>query len=1187
MYTHLHLHTEYSLLDGLSRIPLLMDRAKELGQEAVALTDHGVLYGAIQFYKEAKARDIKPIIGVEAYVAQGSRHSREPSDKQNNHITLLARNETGYRNLLALVTKAHLEGYYYKPRMDKELLEQHHEGIIALSGCASSEISRYLLDDRFAEAVEAARHYKELFGEFYIEVQEHGIPEHEPLNQRLVRLARETGLPLAATNDVHYVRREDASFQDILLCIGTNTSVLDEKRMRMGGEADSYHLKSEDEMRQLYPELPDAIDNTGRIAEMCDLNLEFGRLRLPQAEVPPGLSAWEYLAQLCYQGLAQRYPEGAEGARQRLDYELDVVRETGFADYILVVHDFAQFARSRGILMAVRGSAAAAVILYCLRVTDIDPLEHGLVFERFLNVERREMPDVDLDFAEDRRDEMIRYAAEKYGHDRVAQIITFGTLGAKASIRDVGRALGMPYADVDRVARLVPNMPASFGVMTIEKALQEGPEIRQLYEGDPPTAKLIDTARVLEGVARHASTHAAGVVIAPEPLVHFLPLQRPSSGDATALPTTQYAMNEVADLGLLKMDFLGLTNLTILGKTVEVIRQARGVDVDVTALPDGDAKTYRMLAQGETFGVFQLESAGMRRYVQELKPTSIKDLAVMVALYRPGPMQHIPTYIRAKHGLAAVSYPHPDLAEILDETHGVIVYQDQVLLIARLFAGYSLGQADVMRKAMGKKVRSIMRAEEQQFINGAQKKGYAKAQAQEIFNLIEPFAGYAFNKAHAVSYGTIAYQTAYLMANYAEEYLTAVLMMAEHHPAGAAQRVAEAYAECERLHIQLLPPDVTESGVNFGLGARADGTRAIRFGLANVKNVGVAMAQGVVEAREAGGPFAGIEDFFERVSVRHLNKRALESLFKVGALDQFGERGALLASLDRLIAYGQRAQRQRESGQTSLFDLPGAQGQAGLGGLQLEAARETPQQEKLTWEKELLGIYLSEHPFARAAAELRPHLSCGLVDVRAELTGRELLLGGIVTGTRSLTTRDGRLFLSAEIEDLTGSLEVTVWPETYEETRELWQPNSLVVVGARVRSRGDRLQISVQKAVLYGEGQFDPSALVASNGSNGSRRYDVGPAAGENEGSVAPPVAERGGPMRILLEETDDAEEDQERLRALVNALREYSGEGEVRLAIRQRDGEEVELELPRARYCAELSQRLGEIVGDWGMVGV
>jgi DNA polymerase-3 subunit alpha len=591
MFTHLHLHTEYSLLDGLSWMPQLMERAQELGQEAIGLTDHGVLYGAVQFYKEARAHDIKPIIGIEAYVARGSRHSRDPNDRQPYHMTLLAKNEAGYRNLLVANTKAHLEGYYYRPRMDKELLEEHHEGIIALSGCNSSEIARLLTDGRFQDAVKAARWYQEVFGDFFIEVQEHGIEEGKELNRRLVELARETGIPLVATNDVHYVRPEDAPFQDILLCIGTNSSVLDENRLRMAGDAESYCLKSEEEMRALFPELPDACDNTWRIAEMCDLSLEFGRLHLPKADVPPGTTAEEHLAALCREGLARLYGEDAEEPRNRLDYELDVVQDTGFADYILVVNDFAQHARSRAIRMAIRGSAAASIVLYCLGVTEIDPLEHKLVFERFLNVERREMPDVDIDFAEDRRDEMIRYAAEKYGQDRVAQIITFGTLGARASLRDVGRALGMSYADVDRVVRLVPTMPASFGVMTIERALEEGPELREVYE-DPTIRKLVDTARALEGVARHASTHAAGVVIAPEPLANFLPLQRPSSGDEEALPTTQYAMNDVAELGLLKMDFLGLTNLTILGLAVGVIRDAQGVEVDLSKLPDGDPKTY-------------------------------------------------------------------------------------------------------------------------------------------------------------------------------------------------------------------------------------------------------------------------------------------------------------------------------------------------------------------------------------------------------------------------------------------------------------------------------------------------------------------------------------------------------------------------------------------------------------------
>ena len=984
------------------------------------------------------------------------------------------------------------------------------------------------------------------------------------------------------------MKTEDAPFQDVLLCIGTNSTVQQEDRMKMSGTPGCYYLKSEDEMRALFADHPEAIDNTQRIAEACALDLEFGKVSLPTAEVPTGVSADEHLARLCAEGLARRYSVDAEEPRVRLAYELDVVRQTGFADYILVVHDFAREARERGILMAVRGSAAASIILYTLGVTDIDPLEHHLVFERFLNIERREMPDVDLDFAEDRRDEMIRYAAEKYGQDRVAQIITFGTLGAKASIRDVGRALGMSYADVDRVARLVPMMPASFGAMTIEKAFEEGPDFKQLYEADPTIAKLIDTARELEGVARHASTHAAGVVIAPEPLVNLLPLQRPSSGDPNALPTTQFGMWDVAELGLLKMDFLGLTNLTILAKAVDVIKDARGIDIDVTHLPEGDPKTYQMLERGETFGVFQLESGGMTRYVQELRPTSIKDLAAMVALYRPGPMQHIPTYIRAKHGLEKAVYPHPDLSEVLDETYGVIVYQDQVLLIAQKFAGYSLGQADVMRKAMGKKVRAMMRAEEERFLSGAAEKGYTPELAKQIYDLIEPFAGYAFNKAHAVSYGTIAYQTAYLKANYPAEYMTAVMMMA-----GGQQRVAEAYAECVRLGIPVLAPDVNRSAVSFALEKQSEGADGIRYGLASVKNVGEGVCEGIIETRTQGGPFEMLEQTFERVDVRHLNKRALESLVKAGAFDTLAERAALLASLDRLIGYAQREQKQRESGQTSLFDLMGDDSAASVQGLQLETAPEATQQQKLTWEKELLGIYLSEHPFARVAEELRGVLSCGLVEVNAEFHNRELLIGGVVSGLRSLSTRDGRQFLAAEIEDMTGSLEVTVWPETWEQTRDLWQPGNIVVVNVRVKARDDRLQLSVQKASLYGDPSFDLNDLLTSNGDangNGFRRNGNGTngnggyRAKSSAPSIGPPARPSG--LSIILEETDDEDGDHERLRALIATVGDYSGEAAARLAIRQRDGKEVLMELPPVRYCPELTQLLGDIVGPWGTVG-
>ena len=1181
MFTHLHLHSEYSLLDGLARIGPLMERARELGQEAIGLTDHGALYGVVPFYKEARARGVKPVIGVEAYLAPGSRLSREPGDKQPFHMTLLARNQAGYRNLLSLATKAHLEGYYYRPRMDKELLQQHQEGLIAFSGCHSGEVPRLLAADRWDEALEAARWYKELFGDFYIEVQEHNIPEADELNKKLVRLAKELGYPLVATNDVHFVRREDAPIHDILLCIGTNTSVLDERRMRLPGDADSYYLKSEEEMRQLFPELPEAIDNTWRIAEMCDLELEFGRPHLPEADVPPGLSADEHLAQLCNEGLARLYPDASEEIDRRLGYELDVVRQTGFAHYILVVRDFAHFARSRGILMAVRGSAAASIILYCLGVTDIDPLEHRLVFERFLNVERREMPDVDLDFADDRRDEMIRYAAEKYGSDRVAQIITFGTMGAKAAIRDVGRALGMTYADVDRVARLVPAVLH----MTIERALSENVELRSIYDADDQVQRLVDTAKQVEGVARHASTHAAGVVIGSEPLVNFLPLQRPARGDDTSIPTTQFAMEAVADIGLLKMDFLGLANLTILGRAVEIIRETQGVDIDLKTLADGDAKTYALLSSGETFGVFQLESAGMRRYVQELKPNAVHDLAAMVALFRPGPMQHIPTYIRAKHGLEAIRYPHPDLADILDETYGVIVYQDQVLLIAQKFAGYALGEADVMRKAMGKKIATVMRAERERFLAGAKKNGYQKAQAEQIFNLIEPFAGYAFNKAHAVSYARIAYQTAYLKANFPAEYMTAVLMLAERHGAGAAQRVAEATAECARLGILVLPPDVNRSAITFGL-ENLDGSEAIRFGLANIKNVGAGIVEGIIAARDEGGPFASIEDFCQRVNFRQLNKRAMECMIKAGALDGLGNRGTLLANLDRLMNLAQSAQKLRDSGQATLFDI--FQETAPVATLALQEA-EVPRAEQLAWEKELLGVYVSEHPFTRAAAALGPRVTAMCSEVSEEMNGREVIIAGSITHIRQILTRAGRPFLAVEMEDLTGAVEVTVWPDVYDQTRDLWTEGSILLLTVRVRSRNDRLQVSVQKADAYEEGSDpDPEPAGGFNGpieTPRPRPVRVNGPSARNNG----PRAENNGPreMRITLRESEDTDSDHERLRAVMSALQEFEGEDPVRLTIRQQDGDEVELELPHARACDELSARLAGLLGDAGTVGL
>jgi DNA polymerase III subunit alpha len=1179
MFSHLHVHTEFSLLDGLARVTDLMQRARELGQEAIALTDHGNLYAAVDFYKEARAVGVKPVIGVEAYVAPGSRLSREPKDKRSHHLTLLCRNMTGYRNLLTLVTKANLEGYYYRPRMDRELLRDHSEGLIALSGCRTGEVQDLLLAGRYDEALAAARWHQETFDGYYLELQDHSMPELIEVNRRIVEMSRQTGIPLVATNDVHYVRQADAATQDILLCIGTNSSVLDEKRMHMPD--DSYYLKSEQEMRDLFPGTPDAIDNSARIAEMCDVDFRFGDLHLPQADVPPGQSADSYLADLCYQGLTERYPTDSDDARRRLDYELSVVRETGFANYMLVVRDFALFARGRGIAMGVRGSAAASIILYCLGITDIDPLAYRLVFERFLNVERHEMPDIDMDFADDRRDEVIRYVAEKYGYDHVAQIITFGTMGAKAAIRDVGRALGMTYAEVDRVARLVPNALH----MTIERALSESAEMRSAYDLDDQVRRLIDTAQKLEGIARHASTHAAGVVISGEPLVEHLPLQRPSrgarageaaNGEESAIPMTQFAMEQVAEIGLLKMDFLGLVNLTILDQAVSIVRETRGVDLDIKALPDGDAKTYDMLSKGETFGVFQLESPGMRRYIQELRPASIADLSAMVALYRPGPMQHIPTFCAAKHGRAQIQHPHPDLAGVLDETYGVIVYQDQVLLIAQKFAGYTLGEADIMRKAMGKKIAKVMAAEKERFNAGAVERGYSEADAQQIFDLIEPFAGYAFNKAHAVSYATIAYQTAYLKANYPAEYMTAVLRLASSHPTGAQERIAAAVAECARLGIAILPPDVNHSGVNFQI-EHLDGDAAIRFGLAVIKNVGSAAVEGLIAARDEKGPFASIEDLCRRAGLRNLNKRALESMIKAGALDSLGGRATLLANMDRILSLAQREQRLRESGQTTMFDLFGDSVDAPLPSLELEPA-EASRNEVLAWEKEMLGVYVSQHPYTEAAPTLSRYVTAVCNEVTLELAGREIVLAGMVASTRNLLTRDGKTFCAATLEDLSGSVEVTVWPDLFEQTRDLWNEGNILILLARIRERGERLQVSAQQVAIYQAGgpASEPFLIPEwirkdrSTANQAQRRENGPPAALQQR-------------LLIALRETHDEEADRTRLADLMTALVDFPGGDEVRLVVHMRDDQRVELALPTARACDELCLRVTRLLGDCG----
>jgi DNA polymerase-3 subunit alpha len=1190
MFTHLHLHTEYSLLDGLSRIPQLMDRVQALGQQAVGITDHGVMYGVLEFYKEARARGIKPILGMEAYVAPGSRLSRDPREKTPYHLTLLAQNLTGYRNLVALSTRAHLEGYYYKPRIDRELLEQHREGLIVLSGCPSSEIHRALQDGRDGDAREAISWFRERFPLFYLEIQEHGDQQFSRINPMLAGLARETGIPLVCTNDSHYTAPEDASPHDILLCIGTNATVNDANRMRL--EGGSYYVKPEEEMRQLFPELPEAFDNTWTLAEQCEIQLEFGRLQLPDPDLPPGVSPDEHLANLSREGVRKRYPHVSEDVQRRLEYELDVIRQTGFSSYILIVADFAQTARGRGIPFGVRGSAAASLVLYSLGVTDIDPLAARLVFERFLNVERHEMPDVDMDFADDRREEMIRYTAEKYGADRVAQIITFGTLGAKAALRDVGRALGLSYADVDRVVRLVPNALH----MTIDRALTESRELKTIYDTENQVRELVDTARKIEGTARHASTHAAGVVIARDPLIEVVPLQRPARGDEGTLPMTQFDMTTVAEIGLLKMDFLGLSNLTILGRAVDLINVHRGPDeepIDLQRLGDGDAATYEMLSRGETFGVFQLESAGMRRALLELKPGTIAELSALVALYRPGPMQHISTYCRAKHGLEPIQYPHPDLAEVLDETYGVIVYQDQVLHIARKFAGYSLGQADIMRKAMGKKIAEIMRGERENFMRGARENGYSDKDARAVFDLIEPFAGYAFNKAHATCYGTISYQTAYLKANFPVEYMTAVLMLAENHPAGLAERVGQAVTECARLGVQILGPDVNQSSSNFSQEA---GEKAIRFGLATIKNVGEGVADGIIEAREQDGPFINLEDFCRRVSFKNLNKRVLESLIRAGALDSlYSDRGTLLANCDRILGMAQREQKLKDSNQTSMFDMFGVSLPTPMPALELlPLPNPVPSSELLTWEKELLGVYVSEHPFQAAAAQLTSHTSALINEVNAEMGARELALAGMVTSVRPLLTRDGRAFCAAEIEDLSGSVEVTVWSDVFEATRDLWEPGVILQLKVRLRPRDDRLNVTVQGARRYMPDD-DPDSLAefgaeSVSASAGTSKPAPQRSNGANGSNSAPGHAARPSPatdhfpllVQIELRETDDESADRRRLSEIVRLLQTAPGQDQTRLILHTQL-EDITLKAPSINLTEGLEGRLKALLSGCG----
>lgn len=1054
MFTHLHVHTEYSMLDGLSRLEDLVRQTKALGMDSLAITDHGGMYGAIDFYQIAKKHGVKPIIGCEMYVAPGSRRERGSDNRSPYHLTVLSQNARGYDNLVKLVTKSNLEGFYYKPRIDREILERHSEGLIILSGCPSGEIPKAITRGDMDAARAAASWHKDLLGDrYFLELMSHGdVPELPQINEGLMQLYKELDIPVVATNDSHYTHKQDAPLQDILICIQTNTNIQDEKRLRM--EEDSYYLRSPQEMAALWAEVPDAISNTQRIAEMCDLDLDFSRMRLPQYPVPGSVSADDYLANICREALTQRIPTAGDAEFARLDYELDVIRQTQFADYFLVVWDIAKFVRERDIFFAVRGSAAASLVLYCLGVTNVNPLPYELVFERFLNVERKEMPDIDMDFQDDRREEVINYVVDKYGEGHVAQIITFGTFGAKAAIRDVGRALGMAYGDVDRVARLVPTRLN----ITLNDALEQSPEMKEVYDGDEVIRNLVDTAIGMEGLTRHTSTHAAAVVISQEPLDDIVPLQRPTRGsdDGSGVAMTQYAMDPCAELGLLKMDFLGLANLTILARARDLIAQTRGITFNLTDIPLDDGATFDMLSRGDTAGVFQLEGGGMTRYIKELKPTSLSDVAAMIALYRPGPMEHIGAFIDSKHGRAVPNYPHPALKDILEETYGVIVYQDQVLQIARTFAGYSLGEADIVRKAMGKKIPEIMAEEKDKFVKGALDQNYTNRMAEQIFALIEPFAGYAFNKAHSVSYGLISYWTAYLKANFTPEYMVALLNSYRDN----IDKVAAAVAECRRLDIPVLPPSVNRSDAHYSIEHDANGVASIRFGLSAIKNVGEAAVAPLVEGRKKAGRFETIEDMCQSAELSGVGKKALESLIRAGALDDFGDRGGMMSVVDRIAALAQSESDLRNSRQSTMFGMMSGGEDDALVKIDIPNTT-TSDAEKRQWEQELLGVSTSNSVLLDLLAQRGGGGEIlALKDLDADMAGKRVVVTGIVSDVSMRYTRDQKRFAIVSLVLMDGAIEVFIWDDKMQQTERLWEDGKLVSVTANVRVRDDEVSLS-------------------------------------------------------------------------------------------------------------------------------
>jgi DNA polymerase III subunit alpha len=1048
-FVHLHNHTEYSLLDGASRIPAMVNRAAELGMPAIGLTDHGVMYGAIHFYKACKEAGIKPIVGCEVYVAPRSRLLREGRvDRDPNHLTLLAANAEGYVNLMRLCTVGQMEGMYYKPRVDKEILAERSKGLIALSGCLQGEAASRIVEGDIDGAREAVASYRDIFGKdgFLLEVQRHGIDRQTEVNGVLSTFAQEFDLRLCATNDLHYVHKHDSEAHDVLLCLQTGARFNDPNRWRFSTQEN--YLKTPAEMIEVFADMPEALASTVEVADQCDLKLNLGATLLPPFDVPDGLSPDDFLRKLVLKGLEWRFGNPSAAAKERADQELTVIKATGYASYFLIVWDFYNFARQNGIVVGPgRGSAAGSLVSYCLGITNLDPLAHGLIFERFLNIDRVSMPDIDCDFSVEGRERVIRYVSEKYGADRVAQIITFTTMASKAAIRDVGRVLEVPLRDTDRLAKLVPVWQGRS--KTLEDTVKEVSEFREAYESSEETKRLVDVAKTLEGVSRNVSTHAAGVVIAPEPLVHYTPLQY---GPGRESVITQYDMKAVGDIGLLKIDFLGLQNLDIIATCLRLLKERRGVEIDIDKIPFDDTKTYELIAGADTHGVFQLEGAGMRRMLTDMRPQVFEDVAAAVALFRPGPMVNIPAFVARKQGREPIEYMHDRLEPILRDTYGVMIYQEQVMMAAREIAGFSMSEADILRAAMGKKDKVKMAKLRTKFLDGAVERGIPQQTAEALFDGIAKFAEYGFNRAHSAAYGVIAYQTAYLKANYPLEYMTALLI----HMEGSFERVATAIVDCRLRGIEVLAPDINQSRTDFSM---AEGR--ILFGLAAIKNVGRHAVESIVGLRDSDGTFKSLEDLCERTSaIQDVNRRVLEALVQSGACDSLGERARLIAALDHAVARAERARRDRESGQTSLLEMVGSPDvEREDYGLTIDVAP-MPGEDKLRLEKELLGLYLSDHPLRRISAELAKLSDTQAVEVTSALQDTEVRVAGLVREVRRVVTRKGQIMAYATLEDLTGSVDVVLFPRVFEQTRLLFEPDKVLVVLGKVDARAGSTRAS-------------------------------------------------------------------------------------------------------------------------------